>query len=1066
MFVLTAAIGVLLTVGAWLLLSPSWATQPALAAPLKEDQPDGSILTPTQAISGTWGPGTVTATADVTILPGVVITVAPHTTILVADGVGITVQGELHTDGPVTFTTASSPATPGAWKGLAYAPGSSGYLYQTTVEYAEHGLVLNTANPITISGSTFRYNRHAPPAGEDAFGAGIAIFTGSHLITGTHIYGNLLLATGDGGDAFGGGIAIQGAGSQVIRSAVYANEITSTLGFAVGGGIAILGDGNASLIEDSQVTTNSLYALGVDSVTRYGAGAGIGFPEGSHTRAVIRGNLIANNQNRSVVAAGGGIGMASGAEAASIEGNVIVNNLCESPGGDVSTMDNYWAEGGGIDTWDQNVVTVTNNLILSNTVRCVGRCYQNTGPVGGGMLVNGRSVISPTRVINNTVVGNRAEGQTSGGYGGAFGAQRYGVFANNVIADNSSTGSGGAFYWWSGVSTGYNDLWNNTPNDYGGAPPASRPGEIALSPQFADTGFWKYHLSLGSPARDAGTCTGAPASDFEGDARPLGWGCDMGWDETGYLMFSKSVDRTIASPDLPIQYTIRVTNTDLHIEAPILITDPLDISLHWISGGAEIGGEVILSGTVPPGSALDFSFIAAANRGVPDGTVVTNTAYISDGRYISPTNSVTTTIYSPALTVTKEAADGVIGAPLTYTLHVHNTGAGLATDVVVTDAVPAGATYLSGGVESDGVVSWTIPTIGPGGEETVTFTVRTCQENLTNDDYRVVTSTQGIASPPGPALVTLLTPPAVVADFAYGPATPVAGETVYFTSTSTTDGSPLVAWTWDFDGGAGSGETTAHTYSAPGTYTVTLVVTDGCGYAATMAKPVEVYALLTVHTIGGGSVSVTPEKPLYRYGDVVTLTAIPDPGWRFVGWSGDLSGSDNPITLTITDNTTVNATFTQETYRLTIHVVGNGSVGVRPDRVTFYYGEVITLTAIPGPGWRFAGWSGDLGGAENPISFNITHNTVVTATFEQEEYTLTINVVGNGTVIVEPDQPTYHYGDIVTITAIADPNWSFVGWGGDISGSSNPNTIVITRDTVVTVIFSQHVIYLPIVMKG
>jgi hypothetical protein len=39
------------------------------------------------------------------------------------------------------------------------------------------------------------------------------------------------------------------------------------------------------------------------------------------------------------------------------------------------------------------------------------------------------------------------------------------------------------------------------------------------------------HLRAGSPAIDAGTCTGAPALDFEGDTRPAGIGCDMGADE-------------------------------------------------------------------------------------------------------------------------------------------------------------------------------------------------------------------------------------------------------------------------------------------------------------------------------------------------------------------------------------------------------------------------------------------------------------------------------------------------------------------------------------------------------
>jgi hypothetical protein len=39
------------------------------------------------------------------------------------------------------------------------------------------------------------------------------------------------------------------------------------------------------------------------------------------------------------------------------------------------------------------------------------------------------------------------------------------------------------------------------------------------------------HLTPASPAVDAGTCTGAPATDFEGDPRPTGAGCDIGADE-------------------------------------------------------------------------------------------------------------------------------------------------------------------------------------------------------------------------------------------------------------------------------------------------------------------------------------------------------------------------------------------------------------------------------------------------------------------------------------------------------------------------------------------------------
>ncbi len=68
---------------------------------------------------------------------------------------------------------------------------------------------------------------------------------------------------------------------------------------------------------------------------------------------------------------------------------------------------------------------------------------------------------------------------------------------------------------------------------------------------------------------------------------------------------------------------------------------------------------------------------------------------------------------------------------------------------------------------------------------------------------------------------------------------------------------------------------------------------------------------MTVNVEGSGSVSRNNTGP-YHYGDVVELTATPDPGWNFSGWSEDLSGNTNPEVITIDGNKTVTATFTQD----------------------------------------------------------------------------------------------------------------------------------------------------------
>ncbi|UCH83848.1 MAG: hypothetical protein JSW50_15640, partial [Candidatus Latescibacterota bacterium] len=74
-------------------------------------------------------------------------------------------------------------------------------------------------------------------------------------------------------------------------------------------------------------------------------------------------------------------------------------------------------------------------------------------------------------------------------------------------------------------------------------------------------------------------------------------------------------------------------------------------------------------------------------------------------------------------------------------------------------------------------------------------------------------------------------------------------------------------------------------------------------------------------------------------------------------------------------------------------------------------------------------------------------------TVAADSYSLTTTVVGDGVVIKTPDHPTYTYEDTVVVEAIPDPNWSFVGWSGGLTGSTNPDTLVMISDTTVTATF-------------
>jgi hypothetical protein len=67
---------------------------------------------------------------------------------------------------------------------------------------------------------------------------------------------------------------------------------------------------------------------------------------------------------------------------------------------------------------------------------------------------------------------------------------------------------------------------------------------------------------------------------------------------------------------------------------------------------------------------------------------------------------------------------------------------------------------------------------------------------------------------------------------------------------------------------------------------------------------------LTVEVNGSGNVSKKPDQCTYLEDDTVELTAIPDTGWIFSHWSGNLTGSNNPVVITIPDdNLIINAHF-------------------------------------------------------------------------------------------------------------------------------------------------------------
>jgi hypothetical protein len=124
-----------------------------------------------------------------------------------------------------------------------------------------------------------------------------------------------------------------------------------------------------------------------------------------------------------------------------------------------------------------------------------------------------------------------------------------------------------------------------------------------------------------------------------------------------------------------------------------------------------------------------------------------------------------------------------------------------------------------------------------------------------------------------------------------------------------------------------------------------------------------------------------------------------------------------------------------------------------PAKATYHYGDVVQLTATPELGWNFTSWTGGLVGTTNPDNVTITGNTTVTAAYTRIEYTLSITSA-HGTVAKNPDQATYHYGDVVQLTATPFAGWGFANWTGDLTGTANPESITIDGNKSVEAVYA------------
>ncbi|WP_299701337.1 T9SS type A sorting domain-containing protein [uncultured Pontibacter sp.] len=276
--------------------------------------------------------------------------------------------------------------------------------------------------------------------------------------------------------------------------------------------------------------------------------------------------------------------------------------------------------------------------------------------------------------------------------------------------------------------------------------------------------------------------------------------------------------------------------------------------------------------------------------------------------------------------------------------------------------------------------------------------------------------------------------------------------------------------------------------------------------------PSEQYTL-SVSTVGSGSVSKSPTQNTYAAGSTVSLTATPAAGYQFAGWSGDVTGTTNPLSVVMNNNITLTATFTEtpsapevvsfvlvdavteqdvqtlaDGATVSLSSLANTKLNIRantsPASVgsvrfelsgaqsktytdngapyalhgdngngNYYYGNwnppatgTYTLRATPYAGSKATGTAG------TPLSISFT--IVDSDDSPSDQYSLTTNTTGSGTVAKSPNQETYAAGSTVSLTATPAAGYQFAGWSGDASSTANPLNLLMDGNKNITATFT------------
>ncbi len=195
------------------------------------------------------------------------------------------------------------------------------------------------------------------------------------------------------------------------------------------------------------------------------------------------------------------------------------------------------------------------------------------------------------------------------------------------------------------------------------------------------------------------------------------------------------------------------------------------------------------------------------------------------------------------------------------------------------------------------------------------------------------------------------------------------------------------------------------------------------------------------------------------HGENVTLTAVPNEGYRFVCWTenGSLVSENAEYGFAVENDRDLVANFASTSSCFVMATANPMNAGLITGTGAYEVNATVTLTATANEGFEFVNWmeNGNVVSEENEYSFVVANDMRFVANFKPLDYevSVSINPENAGTVDGAGD---YLYGDKVTLTATANEGYRFVNWmvNGEAVSTSMQYSFTVTDDVALVANFA------------